>query len=64
MYATELDEKVSSPDLFTSFNGKIAEVISNSVRPVLDARKRFANHAWLNLVSQCKIKEALKWHFL
>lgn len=35
-YAAEIEEKMSSPDTFASFNGKLLEVISNSVRPVLD----------------------------
>lgn len=36
MYLTELDEKLNTPDTFGAFNGKVVEVIANSVRPVLD----------------------------
>jgi len=35
-FSAQLEEKVTSPDLFLSFNQKIAEVIRNSVRPILD----------------------------
>jgi hypothetical protein len=37
-YSSELqDSKVNSPDLFSEFNGKIASIIRNSTRPVIDA---------------------------
>jgi predicted regulator of Ras-like GTPase activity (Roadblock/LC7/MglB family) len=35
-YVSELEEKLNSPDTFSSFNSKIGEVINTSVRPVLD----------------------------
>jgi len=58
MYSSELDGKVSSPDLFTGFNGKIAEVISNSVRPVLDALQDQRGIKMALLVSGESLKHA------
>ena len=38
MYHHDLqDAKVNSPDLFTEFNGKIAQVIRNTTKPIMDA---------------------------